>query len=128
MLPLIAVAAAHLIGRLPPKHIRRLLTTCARSARPATYPEAARARRAVIAVSMHCAGQGCLPRSIATALLCRAHGSWPTWCSGVRTVPFLAHAWVEADGRPVDEQPAVARMSRLIIVPAPAFRLSPADV
>jgi hypothetical protein len=22
-------------------------------------------------------------------------GVWPTWCTGVRTPPFSAHAWVE---------------------------------
>ena len=45
-----------------------------------------------------------MPRSIATALLCRMSGTWPTWRVGVRTVaPFSAHAWVEAEGKPVDE-------------------------
>ncbi|MFH9561585.1 lasso peptide biosynthesis B2 protein [Streptomyces globisporus] len=32
-----------------------------------------------------------------------ARGCWPTWCIGVRTSPFAAHAWVEADGQPVGE-------------------------
>ncbi|MEU6552647.1 lasso peptide biosynthesis B2 protein [Streptomyces sp. NPDC046915] len=46
---------------------------------------------------------GCLQRTIATALLCRVRGAWPTWCTGVRTHPFAAHAWVEAEGRLVGE-------------------------
>ncbi|MFJ8716444.1 lasso peptide biosynthesis B2 protein [Streptomyces violaceus] len=34
------------------------------------------------------------------------HGAAPpTWCSGVRTSPFAAHAWVEADDRPVGDPP-----------------------
>ncbi|MFF6781758.1 lasso peptide biosynthesis B2 protein [Streptomyces sp. NPDC012510] len=56
-------------------------------------------------MSVRCAGQGCLPRSIATALLCRARGVWPTWRTGMRTVPMVAHVWVEAEGRPVDDLP-----------------------
>ncbi|QFQ99629.1 lasso peptide biosynthesis B2 protein [Streptomyces phaeolivaceus] len=104
-LPLLAVGAAHLIGRLSPQRIRRVLTACSRGGRPATYAEAARARAEIVAVSVRCAGQGCLPRSIATALLCRARGAWPTWRTGMRTVPTVAHAWVEAEGRPVDELP-----------------------
>ena len=75
LLPLAAVGVAHLIGRLPPHRIRRVLTRCARGVRPATYTEAAAAREAVVSVSVRCAGRGCLPRSIATALLCRAHGT-----------------------------------------------------
>ncbi|MFD0475475.1 lasso peptide biosynthesis B2 protein [Nonomuraea thailandensis] len=76
-----------------------------RGAAPATAAQAKAARDAVIAVSLSCAGQGCLPRSIAAALLCRLRGTWPTWCTGVRVHPFAAHAWIEAGGRPVDEPP-----------------------
>ncbi|NUP40023.1 MAG: lasso peptide biosynthesis B2 protein, partial [Streptomyces sp.] len=74
-----------------------------RGARPATAEQALAARRAVVAVSLRCAGQACLQRSIAAALLCRSRGVWPTWCTGVRTSPFEAHAWIEAAGEPVGE-------------------------
>ncbi len=117
LLPLAAVGAAHLIGRLPPRRIRHLLTRCARVARPATYVPAAAARQAVVAISVRCAGQGCLPRSIATALLCRVHGTWPTWHTGVRTQPFTAHAWVEAEGQPVDEHHTTSQLRPLITIP-----------
>ncbi|MFI1969677.1 hypothetical protein BLA24_15625 [Streptomyces cinnamoneus] len=117
-LPLLAVAAGHLIGRLPPRRIRSVLTVAARGARPASYAEAGRARGTVTAVSVRCAGEGCLPRSIATALLCRVHGSWPTWHAGVRTLPFRAHAWVEAEGRPVDEPLSTAQMRPVVTVSA----------
>ncbi|MET7338538.1 lasso peptide biosynthesis B2 protein [Nonomuraea sp. NPDC005650] len=102
---LAAVAAAHLIARLPPARIRAVLTFARRGAAAATAEQARAARDAVLAVSLSCAGEGCLPRSIAAALLCRLYGSWPTWCAGVRVHPFGAHAWIEADGRPVDEPP-----------------------
>jgi hypothetical protein len=102
---LAAVAAAHLIGRLPPAWIRAVLEFTRRGATPATTAQAKQARDAVISVSLSCAGQGCLPRSIAAALLCRMHGCWPTWCTGVRVHPFTAHAWIEADGVPIDEPP-----------------------
>jgi hypothetical protein len=70
---------------------------------------------------MLCAGEGCLQRSLATALLCRLRGSWPTWCTGVRTMPFGAHAWVEADGVPVDEPDPPGHYRPVITVP-PAAR------
>ncbi|GAB3972184.1 hypothetical protein GCM10029978_048780 [Actinoallomurus acanthiterrae] len=100
---LLAVAAAQVIARRPPARIRAVLAVARRGARPATAAQAKAARDAVIAVSLSCAGEGCLPRSIATALLCRLRGTWPTWRTGVRLHPFFAHAWVEADGHPIDE-------------------------
>ncbi|TMR99098.1 lasso peptide biosynthesis B2 protein [Nonomuraea basaltis] len=100
---LVAVGIAHLIARQSPLRIQTVLTHVRRGARPATAVQAKAARDAVIAVSLSCAGEGCLPRSIATALLCRTHGVWPTWRTGVHIHPFTAHAWVEADGHPIDE-------------------------
>ncbi|MFD0392113.1 lasso peptide biosynthesis B2 protein [Streptomyces nogalater] len=93
----LAVGAARLLTRRPPRDVRRVLTRLSRGARPATYDEAAAARAAVLRVSVMCAGDGCLQRSVAIALLCRWHGAWPTWRVGVRTMPFRAHAWVEAE-------------------------------
>jgi hypothetical protein len=114
---LLAVAAAHVIARCSPARIRTMLTAARRGARPATAAQAKAARDAVIAVSLSCAGQGCLPRSIATALLCRLHGVWPTWCAGVRLYPFAAHAWVEVDGRPVDEPAPPGYYTTTVTVP-----------
>jgi Transglutaminase-like superfamily len=117
----VAVALARLLARQPPGRIRRLLLVIRRRARPATGLEASAARRAVMAVSVLCAGEGCLQRSLATVLLCRLRGSWPTWCTGVRTMPFGAHAWVEADGVPVDE-PHPPGVYRPVITVPPAPR------
>ncbi|MEE6263532.1 lasso peptide biosynthesis B2 protein [Plantactinospora sonchi] len=102
-LALAAVGLARLLERLPPRRLRRVLELASRGARPADTTTAWRARNAVVAVSIRCAGPRCLQRSIATVLLCRAGGSWPDWCTGVRTQPFQAHAWVAVDGVPVGE-------------------------
>jgi hypothetical protein len=101
----LAVVLAHLLATQPPVRIRRILRLLRRRAQPATFQEAKAARDAVVAVSLACAGrEGCLPRSLATILLCRVRGQWPTWCVGARRLPpFGAHAWVEVDGLPVDE-------------------------
>ncbi|MGY0018900.1 lasso peptide biosynthesis B2 protein [Streptomyces sp. cg35] len=100
-----AVAVALLMARLRPDRLRRLLAFLSRGARPAPHATALAARASVVATSRRCAGwYGCLPRSIATALLCRTTGTWPAWHAGVRAAPpFAPHAWVEAEGRMVGE-------------------------
>ncbi|WFB11426.1 lasso peptide biosynthesis B2 protein [Streptomyces sp. LX-29] len=99
----IAVAIARLLARLPPRRIIAVLRVVRRGAVPADHARTLRARQDVTTASTLCSGRFCLQRSLATALLCRMRGSWPTWCTGVRTAPFGAHAWVEAEGRPVGE-------------------------
>lgn len=103
VLPLCAVGLARVLVMVKPVRLRRVLAFAGRGARPATVEQALLARNQVNSVSLRCAGQGCLQRSVATALLCRLRGTWPTWCTGVRTNPFAAHAWVEVDGEPVGE-------------------------
>jgi hypothetical protein len=100
---LIAVGAARVLAHLPPRRIRTVLTVARRGATPATHQQAKDAHDAILAVSVLCGGRYCLQRSLATTLLCRVRGVWPTWCTGVRTAPFAAHAWVEADGRRIGE-------------------------
>jgi hypothetical protein len=101
----VAVAVARSLRNKPPKKIQRALRLLSKGARPARYAEAARAREVVVGTSLLCTGpEGCLPRSIATVVLCRLQGTFPTWCAGVRvTPPFGAHAWIAAEGRDVDE-------------------------
>jgi hypothetical protein len=49
----------------------------------------------------------CLQRSAATALLLRRHG-WPaSMVIGVQLLPFQSHAWVEIEGRVVNDKPYV---------------------
>ncbi|MEU2853624.1 lasso peptide biosynthesis B2 protein [Streptomyces syringium] len=122
----LVLMAAFALSLLPPRRIRTVLCLVRRGAEPASAARARSAREAVCAVSLFCAGpRGCLPRSLATALLCRLRGTWPTWCTGVRVVPpFTAHAWVEIDGHPVDEGVPDDYFSRLITVP-PQERAAP---
>lgn len=100
-----AVGAGRLLATQSPRRIRTVLRWLRQGARPATADEAKAARDAVVTVSLACAGrEGCLPRSLATVLLCRAGGHWATWCVGARRMPpFGAHAWVEVDGVAVGE-------------------------
>ena len=102
----LVIGAAHLLATQPPGRIRRVLGWVRRGAVPATLEEAGTARDTVVAVSLVCAArEGCLPRSLATVLLCRLRGRWATWCVGSRRLPpFGAHAWVEADGVMVGEE------------------------
>ena len=101
----LAVGVARLLATQSPRRIRAVLWWLRRGAQPATFDQAKATRDSVVAVSLACAGrEGCLPRSLATVLLCRLHGQWPSWCVGARRLPpFGAHAWVEADGVPVGE-------------------------
>ncbi|WP_432512827.1 lasso peptide biosynthesis B2 protein [Kineococcus sp. SYSU DK001] len=100
-----SVLLARWLTHRSPQQLRQHLTRIARGARPATYAEAAAARDAVLTASARTrGGSACLVRSVATALVCRARGTWPTWCVGVLAAPpFAAHAWIEADDRIVEE-------------------------
>lgn len=117
IVPLAAVAVGGLLARFPPTVLRRALEFARGRARPATAAQASAARQAIIAVSVRCAVNGCLQRAIATALLCRARGRWPTWYLGARTAPFGEHAWVEAEGRMIDEPLPDGYYVPLITVP-----------
>ncbi|UJW31040.1 lasso peptide biosynthesis B2 protein [Saccharothrix sp. AJ9571] len=114
-----AALAAALAGRLlataSPSRLRKLLQLAARGATPATAEQALRARRAVVAVSIACAGPRCLQRSIATALLCRLRGTWPQWRTGVVTEPFAAHAWVALDRQPIGEDPDMVKHFHVVM-------------
>lgn len=49
----------------------------------------------------------CLQRSAVTTCLLRAYGVQAVMTIGVRSMPFLAHAWVEVDGSVVNDWPRV---------------------
>lgn len=117
ILPLVAVGIARLLAKTRPVRIRTVLEFTRRGARPATAAQALAARNAVVSVSLRCAGQGCLQRSIAAALLCRMWGVWATWRTGVRTNPFAAHAWIEAENYPVGEPYPPGHYHPLLTVP-----------
>lgn len=123
----IAVGLARILASRSPKEISAALEKISAGTRPARYVEAKRARDTVLTVSTRCCGRNaCLPRSLATALLCRAHGHWPTWCAGVLAAPpFTAHAWVEAEGRMVGEFLDDTTYTKLCEVAPESDRTSP---
>jgi hypothetical protein len=115
----LVVGVARLLATQPPRRIRKLLSRLRRGAAPATFEQAKVARDTVVTVSLACAArEGCVARSLATVLLCRLRGQWPTWCVGARRVPpFGAHAWVEAEGRLVGEEYPTDYFRTLFTVP-----------
>ncbi|WP_158896206.1 lasso peptide biosynthesis B2 protein [Amycolatopsis anabasis] len=117
LLPLLAVGAARALARLTPARLQPVLELVRRGARPATQQQAQTARDAVVAVSLRCAGQHCLQRSLAAALHCRLHGTWPTWCTGVRVHPFTAHAWIQTDDQPIGEPFPAGHYHPLLTIP-----------
>ncbi|MEU5421499.1 lasso peptide biosynthesis B2 protein [Streptomyces sp. NPDC001407] len=99
-----AVAGARVLATMPPERIRRMLGRFGSGSVPATVEQVLAAREAVVGASARCAVEaGCLQRSLAVVLLCRMSGLGVVWRTGVRSRPFRAHAWVEADGSPVGE-------------------------
>lgn len=52
----------------------------------------------------------CLQRSAATAYLLKQHGVPAHMVIGVQQVPFKAHAWVEVNGRVVNDKPYMPEM------------------
>jgi hypothetical protein len=99
----LAAGVARLLILLPPRRLRQVLRLASLGARPAGAAQALAARQAVVTVSARCAGQGCLQRSVAAVLLCRLRGGWADWCTGFRSRPFRAHAWIEVGGAAIGE-------------------------
>ncbi len=110
----VATATAFVVTALPPRGIRVFLAAVAKGGRPARTDEVLAWRTAANTVSRRCAGLGCLQRSIAVMLLARFHGVAPVWKTGFRPDPFVAHAWVEAEGEPVGE-PDVVSQFRIVL-------------
>jgi hypothetical protein len=115
--PLLAVGVARLLAHCPPRRIRAVLGLLRIGAAPANYDQAKAAHHAVRSVSILCAGESCLQRSLAIVLLCRIRGVWPTWCTGIRVAPFCAHAWVEVDSQPVGEPYPAGYFRPIVTVP-----------
>lgn len=116
-----AIALAFLLARLKPHRLAVVLRFLSRGARPAHLDAATTLHELIVSTSPKCAGwRGCLPRSIAIAMLCRCRGTWPTWCAGVRrTPPFAAHAWVECQSQVVGECLPPSAYAPLIRIEAP---------
>jgi Transglutaminase-like superfamily len=58
----------------------------------------------------------CLQRSATTACLLRRLGIQGTMVIGAQQIPFKAHAWVEVDGRVVNDKPHVREVYAVLDV------------
>ena len=56
----------------------------------------------------------CLQRSAATSCLLKSHGIFAQMVIGAQQLPFKAHAWVEVDGRVVNDKPYVPEMYAIL--------------
>jgi hypothetical protein len=56
----------------------------------------------------------CLQRSAATACLLKNHGFVAEMVIGAQLMPFKAHAWVEVNGRVVNDKPYMPDMYRVL--------------
>ena len=56
----------------------------------------------------------CLQRSAATACLLKSHGVSAQMIIGVQHIPIKAHAWVEVDGRVVNDKPYTSELYTIL--------------
>jgi hypothetical protein len=89
---------------------KRVRNTQARNAPPIPEP----VERICAAVDMACIWYWkevlCLQRSAVTACLLKRHGIPAQMVIGAQHIPFRAHAWVEVDGRVVNDKPYTPEM------------------
>ena len=57
----------------------------------------------------------CLQRSAATTCLLRRYGVCADLVIGAQQIPFKAHAWVEVDGRVVNDKPYTPEMYAVLV-------------
>lgn len=74
--------------------------------------------RVCLAVDMaciwYCKEVLCLQRSAATVWLLRSHGIPAHMVIGAQQLPFKAHAWVEVDGRVVNDKPYMPQIYEVL--------------
>lgn len=101
-------ATARLLG------VRRALRAAQAPCAPVTHQDAAAitdvtASRVATAGAFYPARALCLEQSLALCSLLRRQGVAAELRIGVQSLPFQAHAWVEVDGRPLNEDADVTR-------------------
>lgn len=88
-----------------PAELQRQLSRRYLELGPASRKETEYALAAVIKADRQLRGRYCLQRSLAAFLFsARLYARKPTLIVGARIEPFIAHAWLEADGQVVGEQ------------------------
>lgn len=56
----------------------------------------------------------CLQRSAALAVLLRRHGRSAEMVIGAQLFPFLSHAWVEVEGRVINDKSSVTQLFQVL--------------
>jgi Transglutaminase-like superfamily len=108
---LVYVEFIMLTGNL--KAVHRLVRK--QEVRPTTAQQVTDLRRAVdLACVFYFKRVLCLQRSVVTTLLLRQHGWNAEMVIGVRMVPFQSHAWVEIQGRIVNDKPYLLETYRAL--------------
>lgn len=62
------------------------------------------------------AGNGCLQRAVAVMLRGIIDRRTSDWVSAFQVVAFIAHAWVEIDGKPIGEEIDLSKFQKIIFV------------
>lgn len=127
LLARLSVGVAFILCLLPPRLLRSTMRIVVSGGKRPTPERAERYRALVVSVSTLCAGEGCLPRSVATATLARLQGYGLTWCTGIREQPFLAHAWVEVDRTAVGEVTSLEGL-RVMLRAAPRYEAAVGEI
>jgi Transglutaminase-like superfamily len=76
--------------------------------------EAVMCRAFALATCLYWKPVRCLQRSTCLVRLLRHHGVLARLVIGYRAVPFFSHAWVEVDGRIVDDSPVYQQRLRVL--------------
>jgi hypothetical protein len=86
------------------------------AARPASGGcETAISHAMVLATCLYWKPVPCLQRSVCLLRLLRGNGVAARLVIGYRPVPFLSHAWVEVDGRVVNDSPAYQKLLHVLL-------------
>jgi hypothetical protein len=93
---------------------QQLPKSSVRAARASGACDAAIADAVLLATCLYWKPVLCLQRSVCLVRLLRAHGVSARFVIGYRPVPFLSHAWVEVDGRVVNDSPAYQQRLRVL--------------
>lgn len=97
-----------------------------RGREPATSDEAhALVRTARRAAAWWPGRAACLEISLTATWLAVLRGRAVEWCHGVQVHPYTFHAWVQADGVPVDEPVTTSSFLRTMTIPARTRRSHP---
>ena len=95
--------------------VYRKLQGLACGTRPSHFdPEAVVLRTVAAVSSFYWKPIPCLQRSVVAARLLRRYGVYAQVVIGCRTAPFVSHAWVEVDGRVVNDSPGYQRKLRVL--------------